>query len=311
MKAILKLIRIPNILIVIATMYFVRLFLIKPVLEFYDGPLFFPEVDFMLLVLATVFIMAAGNIINDYFDQDIDIINKPDKMIIGKSISVELARGIYFVLNVVGIVLGIKVAISIDFLQLALIFPLTAYLLYAYSARYKRKAFLGNVVVAALSAFTLFMVWIFEYLSIKNGGVETAYLNSATFVISRIVLGYVFFAFLTSLIREMIKDLEDEDGDAVVGCRTLPILLGTKMVKGLIIAVVLMSIALMLYIQVELWVADLKLIFWYFMLIHPLFLSLIISLIQAKEKEHYHKLSSLTKYIMLIGIASMVFIQFT
>jgi 4-hydroxybenzoate polyprenyltransferase len=310
MNAILKLIRIPNLLIVITTMYLVRFSLIKPILSFYNENLAFAELDFLLLVLATVFIMAAGNIINDFFDLEIDRINKPDRIIIDNTISIETARIIYFVLNLIGVTIGIYLSFKIAQIQLSLIFVLTAYLLYAYSRKYKRNPFIGNFIVATLSSFTLFMVWLFEYFAIQLENIDFEYLNAAVLLISKIVLAYVLFAFLVSLIRELIKDVEDIEGDSQINCRTIPVLLGANKSKLIIGFLILLGIVFMSYAQIILWQNSLQLIFWYFMFsVQPLFIYLFIYLAKAKTKKQFHYLSILTKVIMLIGILSIFFIQ--
>jgi 4-hydroxybenzoate polyprenyltransferase len=310
MKTILKLIRIQNLLIVIVTMYLVRFSLIKPILNFYEENLAFAELDFLLLVLATVFIMAAGNIINDFFDLEIDKINKPEKIIIDNTISIETSRIIYFVLNLVGVAIGIYLSFKIDQIQLSLIFVLTAYLLYAYSKKYKRNPFIGNFIVSALSAFTLFVVWLFEYFAIQLESVYFEWLSGAVLLISKIVLAYVLFAFFVSLIREMIKDIEDVEGDSRMNCRTIPVLLGVNKSKFVIGFLILVAIVFMSYAQIILWQHDLQLVFWYFMFsVQPLFVYLFIYLAKAKTKKHFHYLSTLTKLIMLTGILSIFLIQ--
>ena len=311
MLAYLKLIRIINVGIVVLTMYLVRYFLIEPILGHYDEQLTFSSDLFLLLVISWSLQLAGGNIINDYFDLDIDEKNKPHKVIIEKAVPVHIARFLYFIINVVSVVLGIYVASKTGVIQLGLIPLLTAYLLYAYSQRYKRKAFIGNFVVAALSATTLFLVWLFEYLSIKNLSYDAEWMTGVMLVISQAIAAYVFFAFITSLIREIIKDMEDMKGDEEGGCRTLPIVWGVKPVRMLVIFLILTSIAFTAFVQTKLFNNDLDLLFWYFtLLIQPMFIFLGYKLIKANTKEDFHYLSTFCKIIMLVGILSIILIKF-
>lgn len=310
LKAILKLIRIPNLLIIIASMYLVRFFLISPILNFFGGGLIYPELDFALLVLSCVLIAAAGYIINDYFDLEIDKINKPEKIIIGEKIPVETARVIYFLLNLLGVLIGTYLSVKIDQYQFALIFLLTAFLLFSYSQKYKRSVFIGNFVVAALSAVTLFLVWLFEFFSLRLQADTFIEMRVAIPFINTYILGYVSFAFLVSLIREIIKDIEDREGDEAVKCKTLPIIISVRNSKILIGSLILLAIGLMGYAQFILWKFNLDYLLWYFIIaVQPLFVYLFINLLKAKEKEDFHFMSMISKIIMLAGILSIQLIQ--
>ncbi len=310
LKAILKLIRIPNLLIVVGTMYLLRFFLIKPILHFYYGSLSYTEFDFALLVLACVFIAAAGYIINDYFDLEIDKINKPKKVILGKQISIEKARLVYFVLNLLGVLIGTYLSIKIGQYQFSLLFLLTAFLLFSYSQKYKRSPFIGNFVVAILSALTLFLVWLFEFFALRLDSHMFVEIREAIHYVNIYILAYVAFAFLVSLIREIIKDIEDVKGDESEKCKTLPIILGIQNSKILIGVLILLAIALMAFAQFILWNNNLDYLFWYFMIVlQPLFVYLFIHLIKAKMKEDFHMMSLISKIIMLAGILSIQLIQ--
>lgn len=310
LKSFLKLIRLPNLLIVIGTMYLIRFFLISPILNFHYGSLNYPEFDFALLVLACVFIAAAGYIINDYFDLEIDEINKPKKVILGGEIPIDKARIFYFVLNILGVSIGTYLSFKIDQYQFSLLFFLTAFLLFSYSQKYKRSPFIGNFVVAALSAVTLFLVWLFEFFALRLDANVFVDVREAIPYVSKYILAYVIFAFIVSLIREIIKDVEDIEGDASAKCKTLPIIMGVRNSKILIGVLILLAIALMAVAQFILWKNSLDYLFWYFMIaIQPLFVYLFIQLLKAKEKEDFHFLSLMSKIIMLAGILSIQLIQ--
>lgn len=311
LKAILKLIRITNLLIVIGTMYLLRFFLISPILNFYYGSLSYPELDFALLVLACVFIAAAGYIINDYFDLEMDKINKPEKVILEDKISIEKARIFYFLFNILGVSIGTYLSFKIDQYQFSLIFLLTAFLLFSYSQKYKRSPFIGNFVVAILSALTLFLVWLFEFFALRLDSNMFVDVREAIPYVNKYILAYVAFAFLVSLIREIIKDMEDRDGDEAAKCKTMPIIWGMQNTKIILGFFILLAIALMAFVQFILWNNQLDYLFWYFMIaVQPLFIYLFIHLLKAKEKEDFHFMSLISKIIMLAGILSIQLIQF-
>lgn len=310
LKAFLKLVRLPNLLIVVGTMYLLRFFLISPILNYHYGSLSYPEFDFALLVLACVFIAAAGYIINDYFDLEIDKINKPEKVILDKKIPIEKARIFYFLLNIIGVSIGTYLSFKIDQYQFSLLFILTAFLLFSYSQKYKRSPFIGNFVVAALSALTLFLVWLFEFFALRLDSNVFVEVREAIPYVNKYFLAYVVFAFLVSLIREIVKDVEDIKGDEAAKCKTLPIIMGLKNSKILIGVLILSAIALMAFAQFVLWVNSLDYLFWYFMIaVQPLFVYLFIQLLKAKEKEDFYFLSLISKIIMLAGILSIQLIQ--
>lgn len=310
MYTLFKLIRTTNLLIIIASMYLVRFFLIKPILIYFGGELIFPEIDFALLVISCVFIAAAGNIVNDYFDLDTDQINKPEKIIIGKKIAVKQARLLYLVLNILGISAGTYISAKIGQLQFALIFLLSAFLLFSYSQKYKKSFFIGNFVVALLSSVTLYIVWLFEYFSFRLDANVFIEIRIAIPLINKFIWGYVAFAFLVSIIREIIKDIEDIEGDKQTKCKTLPIILGIKKCKTLIGLLIVSAIGLMCFVQLVLWKQNLAYLFWYSMIaIQPLFVYLLVYLIKAKKKEDFYFLSKVSKMIMLAGILSIQLIQ--
>jgi len=262
------------------------------------------------LVLACVLIAAAGYIINDYFDLEIDRINKPDKVILGEKMSVEKARILYFVLNLFGVSIGTFLSFKIGQYQFSLLFLLTAFLLFSYSQKYKRSPFIGNFVVAILSALTLFLVWLFEFFALRLDSNMFLEIREAIPYVSKYILAYVTFAFLVSLIREIIKDIEDKEGDEAAKCKTLAIVMGIQNSKILIASLILLAIALMAFAQIILWKNSLDYLFWYFMIVNqPLFVYLFIHLIKAKEKEDFHFMSLISKIIMLAGILSIQLIQ--
>lgn len=266
----IRLTRLGNLLIIVAAQYFAALCLLKNV-SLVNSNLF-------ILSLSTVFIAAAGYIINDYYDVKIDLINKPDRVVVGKVLKRRVAMIAHTVLSVTGIGLGLLLSYKVALLNLA-----CALLLWAYSNQLKRMPFIGNFVVSLLTGLSIYVVSL--YFDPGN----------------KLILAYSLFAFFFTFIREVVKDMEDMKGDAEFGCQTLPIVWGIRKTKGflfIVSLVFLLSVGYILFQIVGFWL----LLF----LIVPLAV-LFYKLRSADTTSHYRYLSGYCKLIMLLGIASMIF----
>lgn len=259
---------------------------------------------FLLLVLASLFIAAGGYVINDYFDINIDEVNRPGRMVVDKLIRRRWAIAWHFMLSGGGIVLT-ALALPIGshgFLWLANTGCVV--LLWLYSTRFKKSLLTGNIVISLLTAWSILII----FLSKRDLATTFDPVHVRFF---RLALLYAGFAFIISLIREAIKDMEDLPGDARYGCRTMPVVWGinaTKVYVGVWI-VVLMAVLLVLQAYV--------LQFGWWWSVGYCLLSLVLPLgilLAGLRKSHtpaaFHRLSSLTKWIMLAGILSMLFFAF-
>lgn len=277
-KGFLRLIRVQNLLIVVGTQYLARIALIGPREEWsrvlFDGRM-------VILTLSTVCIAAAGYIINDYFDVKIDIVNKPERVIIGRYLKRRWAITAHQVLNVVGCLLGLLLlnrwVFAVDLLSVSL--------LWFYSANLKRQPFIGNLVVSFLTALSLIVMAVY-YKQNEN-----------------LLLVYAAFAFVVSLVREIIKDMEDVRGDARYGCRTLPIVWGIRRTKSLLY-VIIAAFIMTLFLIADSW--DNPRLGWIFMLLLIPVAWLVYRLVLADTRREYSYLSNLCKLIMLMGVLTMV-----
>lgn len=257
------------------TQYMVRVFLVFNLSFHWKEDLYFH-----LLVLTTVLIAAAGYIINDYFDIKIDRINKPDRVWIGKAISRRNALLIHQIFSGAGIVLAFPVG-----LKAVAINMFSVWLLWFYASGFKKKPFIGNFVVALLTALV-----IAEIALIYDPG-------------NRLIYMYAVFAFFINLIREIIKDMEDMRGDELHGARTLPILYGihkTKKLLYLLMAAFLVSMFFFMY-KVE----DMRIRLFSGILL-TLWAILLVFIIRADRKAHFSRLSDLCKWTILAGLVSVV-----
>ncbi len=299
--AFLKLIRFQNLLILIFTMCCIRYFVIGSVLE----RIYFPEVSFWLLVTSTTLIAAAGYIINDYFDVKTDIINHPETVVIDKVIKRRTAMLLHLVFNGIGLLLGAWLAYRCFALRLVLFQVVAITLLWFYSTHFKKQILTGNLVIAFLTGIIPFMPLAYEML---NGvHINTAYFDQEPeklrllFIVAVLFSG---FAFLTSLIREIIKDLEDFKGDIQTGCKTMPIAWGIITTKTVTFFLIVITLGLLCFSMIKLWQWHQKTASFYLIMtvFFPLCI-LIIQVIKAKTPFHFKVASFLLKFIMLFGVA--------
>jgi 4-hydroxybenzoate polyprenyltransferase len=297
--AFLRLIRWPNLVFIVLTQ----------VLFFYCiyQPLFHPNdlKTLVWIIVASVLIAAAGYIINDYFDLNIDQINKPEKNVFAKTIHRRWAIIWHFTFSLLGI---IATAIGVGFHKWYLILANIACtaLLWFYSTSFKRKFLIGNIVISILTAWTVLILF-FAFTSPRDAMIGN---SPATIKFFRVSFLYAGFAFISSLIREAIKDMEDVEGDARYGCRTLPIVAGIRSTKVYVAvwAVVLLAALIILQLYV------LQFQWWYaigysvVLVIIPL-AYLLYKLPKANGINDFAHLSSLSKLIMFTGIVSMIFFR--
>jgi len=302
----LKIIRIPNLLIIILTQYLLRICIIQNFYSLGDVSPAINHFDFALLVFSTLLIAAGGYVINDYFDEAIDKLNKPEKILIGKSISRQSAYTFYWMLTAPGILIGFYLAIIVDYFLLGFVYLAIAIMLWLYSERYQQTVLWGNIVISVLLAMVILIVWLFEFFALKDNPIQ--YVETMKYLkpISIIVLVYAVFAFFTSIIREIFKDIEDMEGDKSADYRTLAIVAGINISKWIAIGFILILMILLGVSQYFLWQEGFSLVFWYLLIaVQTLFLFVIYNIIKSKNKEDFHFLSNALKIIMVAGILSM------
>jgi 4-hydroxybenzoate polyprenyltransferase len=266
--------------------------------------------NFLLIVVASVSIAAGGYIINDYFDYNIDIINKPQKLYIGKTISKRSAIKWHISLSALGIILSFYVSSNLHqrFYWLGFFNSAITVLLVFYSTTLKRKLLIGNVVVSLMIAWVILVIVLSQFQLLPQQNVEIVKNDFSKMF--RIGIMYACFAFLINLMREIVKDMEDYIGDIKDGCKTLPIAWGFSVSKafvGICTVVLITSLMILqLYVLQFEWYAAIA--YTFFLIIIPLAFSLKILLV-AQLSLQFHTLSIYYKGIMLIGILSMVFFK--
>ena len=306
--AFIKMIRLPNLFFIALTQILFHTAVLNTILLPLGTRPSIDGLNFIFLVVSSVLIAAAGYIINDYFDINIDQINKPTANVVDKIVSRRWAMAWHFVLSGVGILLSAWVAWRTDFWYILLGNFMCVFLLFGYSVTLKRKLLSGNILISLLTAWVILVIGLAEFTS-------PVFTNSmiveASGKIIRISLLYAGFAFISSLIREAIKDIEDMQGDEKYGCRTMPIVWGVNAAKVYIAVWLVVILALLIILQVYVarfewwWAMAYSIVF----IILP-FVLIFLQLFRAKEHKDYHRLSNWTKLVMLTGILSMIFFYF-
>ena len=309
-----KLIRWPNLVFIALTQVLFYYCVFTPLLS---APTSYSQnIFFLLLVIASVLIAAAGYIINDYFDVQIDAINKPDRMVIGKIIKRRWAIVLHWLFSGIGVGLSFYISYGTKLWPILFINIICVFALWVYSTTFKKKLLIGNLIIAALTAWTILVVYFFvgaDFFSFE-GFYSPATFGHNTYDERRLfkyTLLYAGFAFIMTLIREVVKDMEDMEGDRKYDCNTMPIAWGvptTKVFTGVWIVVAATTlVAVQLYAwQLGNWISAL-----YFLLfvIAPLFY-LLKKFSAANTTADYAKLSTIIKLIILAGILSMLLLKF-
>ncbi len=303
MSNFIRLIRFPNLVIIALTMcllqYGVLVATIKNVV--------LSHTTFLLVILYTIFIAAAGNIINDIRDIEIDKMNKKvEKQLVGRIYTEGVAWQLYFMFNILSLIIALYAAFYNQNKILIYTYPFVVGLLYLYSTYFKKLPLIGNIIIALLCA----------YVPVLLFGLQTNHDFRGAIIddnIKIIFIGYTVFAFLSTLFREIIKDIEDIEGDRQNCCRTLPIVVGIKGSKivvfivgfTLLLSAVFFSVILMVHPEnIGREGAD-KIILLNLFISIPIIYALY-KLIMAEEKKDFTYLSKLSKWIMLGGIIFII-----
>ena len=303
MTAFLKLIRVQNLIFLAFIQLIMRQVILMPVLQKYGFEISQNNIPIVLLIIATVFIAAGGYVLNDYFDVKIDRINNPDSVIVTNQISKKMAMTLHQVLTAIGILAGLSLAYLAASPTLAFIFIVIPGLLWFYSASYKRQFMIGNLAVAFMAAMSVLVVAITEMAFLKKEYGDLLYETPIPGQVYGWLGGFALFSFLTTWMREIIKDIQDEAGDREMECRTMPIKWGVKRTKVFIyilsiITIVLLYVANKLYINFE---GNMTFSYITYGLVLPM-LVMNYLVFMAKNPDGFKQAANMAKFIMLIGV---------
>ncbi len=299
--------RLPNLLIVALTQYLLQYLVLLPNLHLVGLHASLDHWHFFLFVFTTLLITAGGYIINDILDYKMDLVNKPQKVFINASFTRRKAILLYSTIVWAGFAIAWYLALFVKHPNLVLIYPTAVLLLWLYSHSFKKMPLVGNIVVALFCAGVAGIVLFAERKAFQQLFAQEP---AMALRISLLFGGYVVFAFYSTLLREIIKDMEDVDGDRTQGLRTMPIAFGFKFSKwataffALLLALMLVLFSIWLFDEKE-WLA---LVFACGAVILPL-LYIVFSLQKAEQKKDFSRLSLLSKLVMASGLVLLILIS--
>jgi 4-hydroxybenzoate polyprenyltransferase len=300
----LKLVRFSNLVIVALTQYLLQYLVLLPALREAGLPPILDGPHFFLLVLATVLIAAGGYLINDILDYESDLINKPDLVFVNRVFSMQAVWTSYLASILIGFAIAWYLALYVHNLPLVLIYPAAVLSLFFYSKKLKKIPFWGNLVVALFCAFVAGIVLFAERENFLRMGEPGR-------VVQVLFGGYLLFAFLSTLLREIVKDLEDIEGDAKLGLRTLPLVFGEKAARRWALGAGFLLLASLLVFLYWLWVREGYLGFAFAVVAVALPLGYCLAfLAKSRSKTQYKQASTLAKLVMLTGLILLVICTF-
>ncbi|WP_375239846.1 geranylgeranylglycerol-phosphate geranylgeranyltransferase [Aurantibacter sp.] len=297
----LNLIRYKNLFIIAFTQIVIK-FVLFPTFDIFTT---LNTIQFTCLVIATLCIAAGGYVINDINDVIADGINKPNKLIVTKKISLNTANNLYMALTIIGVCFGLYVSNSIDKNAFLAVFILVAGLLYSYATNLKNIPILGNIIISLLVGLSILIVGVFDLtpaITLENKDFQKQMMS--------LLLDYAIFAFFINLIRELVKDCEDIDGDYKQGVNTLPIAFGIKRTALVSFGLVVITIMSVIYYNyIYFYKYTYVLAYFVFLVIAPL-LYCAIQLISAKHKKEFSRISLVLKITLFTGVCSMFLFKY-
>ena len=303
MKPFFRLIRFDNLLFLIILIGVMEKWVVAPVMNHFLLPEPLLWWHLLLLIVAIVGIAAGGYVIDDYFDIKIDRINHPDELVVTREVTKEQAMHLFYGLTAVGIASGVALSIVLKSTSLFTVFVLIPGLLWFYSASYKRQFLLGNLIVSVLTALVPLTVGIAGDAAVRLTYGEDAVAVMLYANVYVYLLFFAAFAFLCTWIREVIKDIEDQEGDRELECHTWAVKYGTRSAQIFATVLIVVAMGALSWVEFSLlppfsW-GSLASRFYLFLMIG--FVSELALLWSAQLPQDFKHAQQLMKLIMFIG----------
>jgi 4-hydroxybenzoate polyprenyltransferase len=309
-KAYFRIIRPLNLLIMACMLLLVRYGIFIPVFRQNGLEGLMPGWQFLLLILATLFIGAGGYVINDVLDIEIDRINKPMKQVIGKQITEVAGNRLHINLTAIGVVIGFVFSYLCNNIYLGILFVIIPTALFYYSFKYKYLPLIGNIVVGLLAAMVVLIYWLFEFYYLKSQPDLFIEASLSFPQLIRFVLSFALFAFMTTFIREIVKDAQDAEGDRRFGCRTLAVILGPVKIKYFVMVFILITAGTVAWFQWNLFMTGFTRMAYFMVITQLLLLGSVAISVTARDKAAWGRLSLVLKIVMVFGMISLIFTSF-
>ncbi|MPM04355.1 1,4-dihydroxy-2-naphthoate octaprenyltransferase [bioreactor metagenome] len=298
-----RLFRVVNLLIMALIMYFVRFFLFDSALAFENIVSPLTELQFAMLVGMFVLFGAGGYSLNDYFDIGMDEINNPGKTVLRDKLPLSAGLNWFFILTAAGLVVGFILAFMLKSTTLYFMPVFLAAMYWFYSTKYKREFLSGNLVVSLMAAFNVGIIYIYYIMAFVKVGtipvIMMPYINTTVII-------FTSFAFYITFIREVVKDIPDMEGDKEFECNNLPIKLGVKNTKIILLSLSVVFLAALTYFAFySFQLSKSYLMYFIVILLIPYWIFIMRSLWIAKEKKDFKDLATMLKIYMIAGIFSL------
>jgi len=293
-------------------MWLMRYYVLRPVVEVNQFELQLSSFHFFLLILSTVLIAAAGNVINDYFDQRADRVNRPKNIIVGVHVKRRVAMLVHQLFNALGLGIAVYIAWKIGMWKLSIVSFFAAGSLWFYSVQFKKELFIGNMIIALLAGLVPLLVGLYEipllikaygtdvreYFQIHRPGEDASLYFQYMFYF---ILGYAGFAFLLNFIREVQKDIADVKGDSRISARTIPLVYGIKNAKRIVGFAIAFTMAILIVVQQVVVSDNYSLVYLIITILLPLSISLYVNH-RAVRRPQFVRAGNWLKVAMLFGI---------
>lgn len=289
--------RVKNLLLIILIQVLIKYILFDK----FNVTLLLDNFQFFLLVLSTVLIALAGYLINDLNDIKADKINKPQKVFVGKLLSTQKVDTLFLIFNFTGLLLGYYLSYSIDKISFFAIFIIASLLSYLYSIKLKKMLLIKNLIVSFLVFLSIFIVGLYDIVPATS-----AYNNQGQLDVFNLVLKISTFAFLLTLLREIVKDVEDIEGDKKSGIRSLPIVFSIDKTKIIIYIIAFLTLVSINYFAFNLYEINIIASLYLLVVVSLPLVYFMVKLYGAKSKLQLNKLSKLLKLIMFLGMLTIL-----
>lgn len=302
----LKLVRPLNLVVLALTMILFRYCLADVAsYELYQFKSYLSSAGFWSLLITTLLVAASGYVINDIFDVETDQINKPEKVIVGTHLTDNAAFNFYKLLCFLSVVGAGALAYFGGNTKFASIPFMVLVLLYLYAQNFKSMALVGNIIIGICAALPVLLIAMYDF---KINEYDSNVVVMLTRGIGLSAVFYAVFAFLTTVIREIIKDMEDKEGDESTGSRTLPIVLGVKASKWVVLLFQILTVALLSIVSVYFYTIHLPVFMMVsiVVLIVPVLIQSIV-MFRAKSSKDFKLAGNIGKVHMLLGVLSMLY----
>jgi 4-hydroxybenzoate polyprenyltransferase len=281
-----------NIPIIILAQYLSAIFILAPEKRALNVLLDF---NLFILVFASALTIASGYIINNFYDSQKDLINRPNKSILDRFVSQKTKLNVYFTLNFIVALMALFVS-----WRAFLFFSVYIFLIWFYSHKIKKQPFIGNLMSAFLAVLPFFAILLYYYNQIPFEEIEN-YSNQLV-----VIFAHASFLFLLLLIREMIKDLENLKGDLANNYKTIPIVYGERVSKNIISGLTIGTV-IPVYVLIEVYDVGYMDTYFYGCLIVLLFF--VLALQKASQKEQFLRLHNVLKFLIVAGVFCIVLIN--